>query len=266
MAESSWSARAARARHQADRRPEAAELLTFYAALVEHQHTISERWAGEVDTTAPPSALRQSIDADWVVDAIPDLLSWLERSAPPRLAAAAASLRGLRADDWHEQLDEVLSDRDGDAAAGEPQRFVVEALLQPIAETLAARAVVAPVPDRPRCPFCQSRPVVGALREEGHGAKRLLICALCSSAWTFLRLVCPACGERQFETLPVYTAEQSASVRIEACDSCRTYIKTIDQTRDGLAVPAADDIATVALDIWARGQGYVRLRANVLRA
>lgn len=266
MTASAWSERAARARHQAGLRPEAAELLTFYAALVEHQQTIAERWSGQADMTARPRALREAIDAVRVVDAVPDLLSWLERSAPPSLAAAAASLKGLRADEWRERLDEVLSDRDGDEPATEPQRFVVEALLQPIAETLGAHAVVAPVADRPRCPFCESRPVVGALREEGHGAKRLLICALCSSAWTFLRLVCPACGERQFETLPVYTAEQSASVRIEACDSCRTYIKTIDQTRDGLAVPAADDIATVALDVWARKQGYVRLRANVLRA
>jgi FdhE protein len=52
---------------------------------------------------------------------------------------------------------------------------------------------------------------------------------------------------------------------VDACDSCRRYVKTIDLTRDGTAVPIVDDIATLTLDLWARGQGYERLRPNLLR-
>jgi formate dehydrogenase maturation protein FdhE len=43
------------------------------------------------------------------------------------------------------------------------------------------------------------------------------------------------------------------------------YVKTIDLTLDGQAVPVVDDVASVPLDLWARDAGYVRLRPNLLR-
>jgi FdhE protein len=36
-------------------------------------------------------------------------------------------------------------------------------------------------------------------------------------------------------------------------------------TKDGLAVPCVDDIASVSLDLWARGQGYSRVKRNLLQ-
>lgn len=174
--------------------------------------------------------------------------------------------------------------------------FVVEAVLQPFAEQSAIRERSEPRPStssgRPepadggipdpkfrlpnpesripsssacRCPSCGSLPVVGVLREEGHGAKRTLVCGLCLTERDYLRVVCPACGEQRFDALPVYTADQFEHVRIDACDSCRTYLKTIDLTKNGLAVPLVDDIASVTMDLWARDGGYARLRPNLLR-
>jgi FdhE protein len=102
------------------------------------------------------------------------------------------------------------------------------------------------------------------LREEGHGAKRTLLCALCLTEREYPRVVCPSCGEQDFDALPVYTADQFNYVRIDACDRCRSYLKTIDLTKDGLAVPIVDDIASLSLDLWARDRGYVRLRVNLL--
>jgi len=115
-----------------------------------------------------------------------------------------------------------------------------------------------------RCPRCAALPVAAVLREEGHGAKRSLLCAICLHEWECLRIVCPACGEQEFDRLPVYSAEQFAHVRIDACDRCHHYIKTIDLTKDGLAVPCVDDIASVSLDLWARERGYVRIKHNLL--
>ena len=63
----------------------------------------------------------------------------------------------------------------------------------------------------------------------------------------------------------MFTAEQFPHVRIEACDICRTYLKTIDLTKDGRAVPVVDDIASISLDLWARDRGYTRLRASLVR-
>jgi len=115
------------------------------------------------------------------------------------------------------------------------------------------------------CRWCGDQPLVGVLREEGHGARRALVCARCLIARDYLRVVCPACGEETFDALPIYTAEQFAHVRIDACDTCKHYLKTIDGTKDGLADPVVDDLASVALDLWAREQGYVRTRQNLLR-
>jgi FdhE protein len=118
---------------------------------------------------------------------------------------------------------------------------------------------------RRRCPVCGDRPVLGVLREEGQGARRSLVCALCSTEWPSRRVYCVACSEERFDALPVYTPEQCPHVRIDACDTCRTYLKIIDLSKDGLAVPQVDDLATLSLDLWAREQGYTRLRANLLR-
>ena len=114
-------------------------------------------------------------------------------------------------------------------------------------------------------PACGDRPVVGVLREEGHGARRSLACGRCATEWAYTRLSCPGCGEHRFESLPVYTAEQFGHIRVEACDSCRRFLKTVDLTKDGLAVPLVDDLASLSLDLWARSQGYERLRPNLLR-
>jgi formate dehydrogenase accessory protein FdhE len=142
--------------------------------------------------------------------------------------------------------------------------FVIESLLQAFAGRLVSGDPPAPASTPMRCPRCAAPPVAAVLREEGHGAKRLLLCALCLHEWECLRIVCPACGEHEFDKLPIYTAEQFAHVRIDACDRCHHYIKTIDLTKDGLAVPCVDDIASVSLDLWARERGYTRIKRNVL--
>jgi FdhE protein len=40
-------------------------------------------------------------------------------------------------------------------------------------------------------------------------------------------------------------------------------LKAIDLTRNGLAVPEVDELATPALDLWAAGNGYAKLQANL---
>ncbi len=107
-------------------------------------------------------------------------------------------------------------------------------------------------------------PLLAILRPEGDGGKRSLLCGICGVEWEFRRIVCPNCGEEDKEKLPVYTAEEYPHVRIEACDSCGIYLKAIDLTKNGLAVPEVDEIATVALDFWAREKGYRKLTVDVL--
>jgi FdhE protein len=53
-------------------------------------------------------------------------------------------------------------------------------------------------------------------------------------------------------------------VRVECCDTCRNYIKTVDLTRNGLADPVVDEIASIPLDLWAQKQGYTKLQVNLM--
>jgi FdhE protein len=136
--------------------------------------------------------------------------------------------------------------------------FFARVLLQAFAE---------PAPDMPAggtvCPVCEARPVAAVLRPEGDGGKRFLLCSQCLGEWEFRRLLCPGCGEEDQTQLPVFTAEEFPHVRVEACDQCRVYLKAIDLTKNGLAVPEVDELASVALDIWATERGYTKLQTNL---
>jgi FdhE protein len=259
-----WSARIARATLLTARYPATTELLTFYASLAGHQQLLAERWASGV--AAPPAdSFLASFDPAIVLDAVQETLAGLERHAPAALVDVIGRLHQLGSSDWQAQLDRYLAGVAEIEIEEVPRVFVLEVLLQPLAELAASRTTQPqPVHDN-RCPLCGQLPVVGVLREEGHGTRRTLLCGLCFSEWNYLRIVCPSCGERTFDALPVYTAEQFDAARIEACDFCGTYLKTIDASKDGTVVPEVDDLATVTLDLWAREQGYTRLRPNLLR-
>jgi len=114
------------------------------------------------------------------------------------------------------------------------------------------------------CPFCHRKPGIAVLRQQGDGARRSLMCSFCLAEWDFRRIVCPACGEEDNRKLPVYTADQFKYIRVECCDSCRTYLKAINLTRNGLAEPIVDELACVPLDLWARERGYAKLELNLL--
>jgi FdhE protein len=136
---------------------------------------------------------------------------------------------------------------------------------------LLERAVAQPLAEREgiasgsepqvTCPGCGGRPVVGVLREQGHGARRSLICGRCSIEWEYPRVTCASCGRGEPE---IYTAEQIPNVRLEVCAECRIYLKTVDLSRNALAVPIVDEIASIPLDLWAQERGYRKLEVNLL--
>jgi FdhE protein len=168
----------------------------------------------------------------------PALLSLVRRVGPPALA------------------------NDSDSAAA--KEFFDRCLSQPLKEYEAGQADRTPGAIGPACPFCHSRPVAGVLRGEGDGAKRSLLCSLCATEWEYRRIVCPNCGEEDKEKLPIYRAPEIDHVRIEACDTCRTYIKSVDLTKNGRAIPVVDELASVALTIWAEEHNYAKLERNLL--
>ena len=144
--------------------------------------------------------------------------------------------------------------------------YLARALLRPYAEVLAARALR---PQRPGasggCPFCGGAPWIAARRAAGDGdsAQRFLGCALCASEWPLGRIRCPTCGEESPDKLAAFQSDRHPAVRIEACTTCHTYVKSIDLTVDARAIPEIDDLLSLAMDVWAGEQGYARVEPGL---
>jgi formate dehydrogenase maturation protein FdhE len=49
--------------------------------------------------------------------------------------------------------------------------------------------------------------------------------------WLYRRVVCPSCGEENKDKLPIYIAAELDYMRVDACDSCQTYLKSVDLTK-----------------------------------
>lgn len=182
------------------------------------------------------TALQQSLAAQYrsADAATVSYLEWLAANAPTPIARTAAQITAIPADPGNDTA----------------EAFIVEALLQ----------VFPPEP----CPYCKA-PVVSLLREAAHGSRRSHVCGVCLSESPAPRLGCQTCGEQRVEALPIFRSDATEPARIDACDTCCTYVKTIDLTRNAAACPIADDVASVSLDLWAREQGYTRARLNLLR-
>jgi len=178
----------------------------------------------------------------------------------------ASEIREQSSDQWMNLLTAYWTrDTANDFLAEHPTLFFARAFLQPYAAYLALHTEQASVSVAPRVyPVCGRRPQLGVLRPEGHGAKRSLLCSLCLTEWDYRRLVCPACEEEDVYKLTVYTASQFVHLRVEACDSCKTYINTVDLAKNGLAVPEVDELAGLPLSLWAEEHGYTKRQPNLL--
>jgi FdhE protein len=82
--------------------------------------------------------------------------------------------------------------------------------------------------------------------------------------WLFRRVICPSCGEENRDKLPRYMSDECRYVRIEGCDTCKMYLKSVDMSVEGLAEPLVDEAAFAALDVWANDHGYRKIRPNLM--
>jgi len=108
------------------------------------------------------------------------------------------------------------------------------------------------------CPVCGSEPFMAELSEKE--GKRFLICSSCGYKWRFVRIRCPYCNNNNHKTLRYfYTEKEGRAYRVDVCDKCKRYIKTIDTNELGEEViPAIEDVGTMYLDLLAEKQGYKR--------
>jgi len=114
------------------------------------------------------------------------------------------------------------------------------------------------------CPACGGPSQASVIAEESGefmgGSPRSLVCGRCAGWWTFPRAMCTWCGEGDPRKLPSFVPDERKAVRIDGCETCSSYVKTFDLREAGGVelVPLVDDVATVALDLWANDQGFTR--------
>ena len=106
------------------------------------------------------------------------------------------------------------------------------------------------------CPICGKEPKIGEIRQDEDG-KRYLFCHQCGFKWHFHRIKCPFCGNDEQHSLAYFEVEGEERYRVDVCNKCRRYIKTVELPRSS-EEPNLDveDIATLHLDMIAYDEGY----------
>ncbi len=104
------------------------------------------------------------------------------------------------------------------------------------------------------CPVCGSMPGLSTFEENG---KRYLVCGFCTHKWESKRIYCPFCENTDHETLQYFDIEGEEEYRVDVCDKCKKYIKTIDvkKTTRVVYLPLETQ-STPYIDLKFSGMGY----------
>lgn len=247
----SWDKAIERTHQLAESVAPARELLTFYATVLASQRDLYESLRGIRDWL-PSGELEQDLSV--LHRYLDPFIQSVSSVSPPALSEQAAHVSTeTLLHYWHDRSDKL---------------FFSKAFLQPYAQWLVQSGALSKNPRAEnRCHYCFGKPQVSFLRVAEAGAEsgnRNLVCATCLSSWEFRRVVCASCGEEQPSKLSYYQTAEYEHIRIEACESCKHYLKRIDLTRFGFAVPLVDDVAAAALDLWATKTGYAKLELNLI--
>ena len=274
-----FAERAARLRQLAEGNP-IADYLRFAARLADAQHAAAQRLAAQLPAERPDDAAiaraRQhgmpllpaaaELPPGWR-DALLQLLDALDPAAetPAPLRREIARLRALPADEQEARAGlargGLLAPED---AAWAP---LLMAALQVGHALRAGRLHEADVPataPAPLCPVCGTAPVAGVLRLGSDTAGlRHLHCGLCAAEWHMVRIKCSHC-ESTAGVRYQGIAGGNGTVLAETCDACGCYRKQVDQHKDPLAEPLADDLASLTLDLLMGETRYARASAHPL--
>jgi FdhE protein len=254
-----WDSRLVRLSQLAEHHKPIAPALRFYRTILEFQADVSSRCLRVIKPDIP---LRAQIEVSALTGVMPSLFALVDRHGPELLREAAHRWELSGEQKWCQALHSVL-DQDHTPSPGVDD-FFTRACLQPIAENLQLQLPADTYTGSNLCPVCGGRPQMAVLRPEGDAAGRWLLCSFCLREWPYRRLICPWCGEEDKEKLPRFSSQDWPSPYLEACDACRRYLKAIDMTVDGLAVPLIDEAALSVLDVWATDRGYTKIMPNLM--
>ena len=270
-----FAERAARVRQLADGNP-IADYLQFIARIIDAQHAaVATLPATPLDSAAVAQAQEHSmplmpalehIDPAWqgVLDTMLDTLG-ADDGLPAPLQPLIAALRELSADERNDIARKLLQ-KEGSARDIGISPFVMAALQV----TFAQRASQLSESDVPYtdpasiCPVCASEPVASVLRIGGQMAgHRYLHCGTCCTEWQMVRVKCSHCESTKGVRYQGIEGSKDV-VMAETCDECGTYRKIVNQEKDPMAEPLADDLASLMLDLLMGDTRYQRASPNPL--
>ncbi len=114
------------------------------------------------------------------------------------------------------------------------------------------------------CPVCASEPVASVIRIAGKAnGHRYLHCGCCATEWHMVRIKCSHCQDTKGIHYQTIEGDKGV-VQAETCDSCHSYRKIVNQEKDPLAEPLADDLASLMLDLLMGETTFQRASANPL--
>jgi len=256
-----WDTRIRRAEELARKSEVTREILSFYVKLLQSQKEVDE-FLRSRRGWLPSGSLADDLSV--ARECLPVILHTVEANGPEPLAEEARTLNtssSSRVDDLLLEYWRNPSDT----------QFFAKSFLQPYAHWLAesgGRPVDRSFEANERkCPFCGGMPQVSFLQireATSESGNRDLVCATCTINWSFRRVACANCGEESPTKLGYFHTPEYDHIRIEACDTCKHYIKGVDLTRLGFAVPLVDEVAAAALDVWATEHGYTKIELNLV--
>jgi formate dehydrogenase accessory protein FdhE len=236
--------------------------LSVLVAVLRHQQARAgvARIASRADDGAFPLLDVQGA-APSIVQELGLAITALRAAVPPALGEAGDQLRVLAPSESAAVVETWLDD----VALVEPRLgFWVRVAAGPVLETSATGVAIPDEWKGAACPVCGGQPQASAIAEESGefmaGSPRSLICGRCTTWWPYPRVTCAVCGEDDPRLMEAFLVEGRRSVRVDTCATCRGYIKTFDLREPGAVdlVPLVDDVATLALDVWAQQRGFSR--------
>lgn len=270
-----FAERAARLRQLADGNP-IADYLQFVAQIMDAQHKAvnaveigapdAELMARAQEHSMPLLPAVDTIDPVWqtVLDNMLDTLQGSE-GLPEPLQPLLKELRALptevRADIAKKLLQKEVAARHIGMAP-----FIMAALQVTFAKRsagLSARDV--PYTDPASiCPVCASEPVASVIRIGGKMAgHRYAHCGTCACEWHMVRVKCTHCESTKGIH---YQGLEGAGEEVlaETCEECGSYRKIVNQEKNPMVEPLADDLASLMLDLLMSETEFQRASANPL--
>lgn len=177
-------------------------------------------------------------------------VDWAKVVGSPVLQTA-----GAQPGAWLEDFQGACASLDMDEASARVATLIASLALRPFLEKAAQRAIKAIADagiDQRRfttCPVCGCEPAVARVAGGAatKGRPRTLWCGQCGASWEFERVRCTRCGTRNQGHLHYHSIEGDDAHRIQSCDECGGYIRTVFEEDELQLAPFSFEVEDVVM-------------------